>query len=765
LTLEEFCALSFYTQARDAYTQINGARRAKNAAEVDPTWFAMGQAMESGLKKLQDAGLAYSGKSFRGLPAQYISEAVEGGTIMDSAFLSTSTDWSVAEDFAMRSDGQAALQYIFGQSGMSLQDISMVGRENEILFSPSQEMTVLLRHEPAPASKWDVPIVKLVLSDSSMPMNYGTTGVADAMLDFRPTGGTSGYGRTSSGIDALDLAGGVNRVGSFDSDMIRLQYLELGSDWRPRFEIEPGQATGLGEEAAGVSRHLEIETSGSRQLGNEPGAGVGLGVGRHLEVDPTGSRQLDFGPGPDLQNLGAPPVVDDAAQTGQFRLVGDYEDVQGVFRFDGVVEELPGQQATRVDVQDLDVAVGELPVQQFAVRVDADAVIDAMPDTLRTADSPAGSELSRLHESAPVVEDVASPGATAGLDTGVFRAEVDAPGASHADGGVELRGGEYPANRETINGQLGEGDYVRVPDEQPEGLSPRVVPEDTPTVVSYTDPGDAYIGRRVDAGESESRRHARGRMAEAGGLARAEWNTANPDAPRHARIPQRDDAIQAAQIAEANKAWADIPATRSPAANSGGGRQVRFGDARAIAFKIEPEFDGSELRVAADPVDTLDRSQEIRVDYFVQEPNQQWQPTRQPGFGRTASAPGEFPFSTREQLLNSLMKGESLRDSSEVMALNTEFVRARGANFSGQSKSDWRKMAMLLRDLQVTQPGDAVRVSQFADSLGRAGYNAADAAAFLARSQSQQATAFARNLDWKSLGKMLAIFESGASVT
>ena len=49
-----------------------------------------------------------------------------------------------------------------------------------------------------------------------------------------------------------------------------------------------------------------------------------------------------------------------------------------------------------------------------------------------------------------------------------------------------------------------------------------------------------------------------------------------------------------------------------------------------------------------------------------------WQATRQPGFGRKAAAPGEFPFSVRERLLNRLMQGQRL-NPADLTALSGAF--------------------------------------------------------------------------------------------
>ena len=152
---------------------------------------------------------------------------------------------------------------------------------------------------------------------------------------------------------------------------------------------------------------------------------------------------------------------------------------------------------------------------------------------------------------------------------------------------------------------------------------------------------------------------------------------------------------------------------KSPAQRAA--KRLRFGDAKILNY-------------AEDTVGIGDTS---RAAQHVQTPSSSWVPTRQPGFGRTASASGDFPFSVREKLLNSLMQGQ--RNPENLSALNTEFVSARTQRYSTASGSDWMKMSMLLRDLQTTPTA-------------------------------AHASEFARSLDGKTLGKLLDLFESSATL-
>ena len=73
---------------------------------------------------------------------------------------------------------------------------------------------------------------------------------------------------------------------------------------------------------------------------------------------------------------------------------------------------------------------------------------------------------------APTLDDTAVPVAVDNVDTDVLSAEVREPGgAPRGDDGAQLDPGDYAANRDTINDQAGQGDYVHAPQDQPSGLS------------------------------------------------------------------------------------------------------------------------------------------------------------------------------------------------------------------------------------------------------------------------------------------------------
>ena len=338
------------------------------------------------------------------------------------------------------------------------------------------------------------------------------------------------------------------------------------------------------------------------------------------------------------------------------------------------------------------------------------AQADAPASVLRT-DLGASSEPSRTITYVP--------GAAENIKLEDFlRADLDESGgaAAHGDAGVPATAGDYAAGRDMVNQKLGDTDYVRAPEEQPKWLEGPEVK----SILKKTDPvsSERYPGRSVsDYMDS---------------MVLKERMTA---AIKGREVTQSDMAIRAAA---ANGVWgvgrpSGTGAWKSPTQRATKG--VRFGDSAELYYEA-----GRAVGVADGAADAADTSRWLRINlnletmHHVQKPSVDWVPTRQPGFGRTASASGDFPFSVREKLLNSLMQGQ--RNPENLSALNTEFVSARTQRYStAASGSDWMKMSMLLRDLRTTP-------------LATAAY----------------ASDFARSLDGKTLRKLLDLFESSATL-
>ena len=357
---------------------------------------------------------------------------------------------------------------------------------------------------------------------------------------------------------------------------------------------------------------------------------------------------------------------------------------------------------------------------------------------------------------APTLEDTAVPAAVDNVDTDVLSAEVREPGgASRGDDGAQLDPSDYGANRDAINEQAGQGDYVHAPQDQPSGLSHE----------DY-DPDDLIATANANANANEMQRGYvqtyMDTVAQIRGDAFKQEFMADNPGPFNIDNLQNvtDKAAMRARVDAANQMWGQIPAvdqrplrqwdyrpqgTRSwKSLKQQGGDSVRFGGARQINFLVELDVDetaklGRPYRVATEPTNTLDVSQAVRQ---VPTPTdwKYWKATRQGGFGRTASVSGEFPFSVREKMLNTLMQGKRFQPGTDAHDA-LERLRALGYHHgyaaSGPHANTWTiSVASLVRDL-----GSAIKYNEL-----RAPTLTED---------------FVRNLDAATLGRMLLMLEVG----
>ena len=409
-------------------------------------------------------------------------------------------------------------------------------------------------------------------------------------------------------------------------------------------------------------------------------------------------------------------------------------------------------------------------------------------------------DLTRTSEPTHTISYV--PGAADNIDMWSFlRAEVDESGgtAAHGDVGATATAGTYDAGRDMVNGQVGEADFVRAPEEQPTWVdSPQtnsILKNGEPESVhggSSTGGVQDYLDLQVKAEKLDYDTSTMGMFVpsptggwEPGGFLQTtpldadgniiQWaddmpwsvqdqlaNTmmqrpldagevASNSAEIVASTKTADFAEakrivdpsyrkqQAIRIAAANDAWGVMPLDQRPftewssrpkgirswkSPTQRAAKGVRFGDATVAVFD-------AGKRVST----MLDDAGSGAMIRHVEAPGSGWTPTRQPGFGRTATSASDFPFSVREQVVNALMQGQRV-DAENLAALGDEFVAARTQRFStAASRSEWLKMAMVLRDLQMTH---AVHTAQ--------------------------GVAFATNLDGKALGKLLDLFESSSAL-
>ena len=316
------------------------------------------------------------------------------------------------------------------------------------------------------------------------------------------------------------------------------------------------------------------------------------------------------------------------------------------------------------------------------------------------------------------------PGAIDDIDMQSFlRAEVDESGgaAVHGEAGVTASAGTYDAGRDMVNGQVGSADFVRAPAEEP-------------TWVTYKDVSDADMDRNIVEAERVGEHLTAGRVPGVTGDTGSLMQQKVQEGFRGRTFKTSGDRkifVQATQLEVANEAWKSMPTRvdrglESPTRRAGKG--VRFGDASGIVFDVGGTIDDMDLS----------RPFKHMESRAVNWPRAGYVPTRQPGFGRTVSAAGDFPFSVREQLVNALMQGQRL-DPESMASLKSNFVWARKEHYSSAaSKSDWLKMAMTLRDLEMTHLPRANRAPSTAVLLG---------------------PEYARSIDGKALDKLLALFE------
>ena len=338
LTLEEYSALTLYTTTN--YREINAALRATDAADVDPTWLSIGQTATQAMQKLQDAGVTHHGLTFRGMSGTFLADVAEGDTVVDAGLASSSTDSLVALDFAQRQGNSPAMQFIFGQSGVPLDKIALNVDESEILFNSGDEFTVLFKHL-TPQSQWDPSFTRVILVQSDLPPSHGTLGLGDSLTDFTPVARRAGDSGTSV-TDALDLA-------RLDVPGFRLPDPEI-DDYRHLVAIEPEQAVGAAEDAAGAARRQAETGSGATDVARadlDPG---GAGPAAQPQIDEGGAR-WDVG----VESRSPDP------DTGEHLTEGSYADVSHHSGTDGD-----------------GVAGGTGPAQ--ADPPDTRAVVDAMPD-------------------------------------------------------------------------------------------------------------------------------------------------------------------------------------------------------------------------------------------------------------------------------------------------------------------------------------------------------------------------------------------------
>lgn len=149
LTQAERDALLDYTG--DAYGNLNGGLRAGG-----PLWPSSLNDLNANLTSALDKLPDYDGRSYRGvhLPPEVLDSMVPGGTHTDPGFVSSSTDFSVAENRREAGDSNALIT-IDGRSGSDVSDLSSNPGEAEILFGSGTTFDVVSKTQN-PHGVWEI---------------------------------------------------------------------------------------------------------------------------------------------------------------------------------------------------------------------------------------------------------------------------------------------------------------------------------------------------------------------------------------------------------------------------------------------------------------------------------------------------------------------------------------------------------------------------------------------------------------------------------
>ena len=203
--------------------------------------------------------------------------------------------------------------------------------------------------------------------------------------------------------------------------------------------------------------------------------------------------------------------------------------------------------------------------------------------------------------------------------------------------------------------------------------------EGRPVSYSYADVPDTEIHRRFVQAQ-DSRRMVNDSTIDAGSV----WRSALWSAER----------MDVAALREANARWAEFTAARRTSA-------VSFGDDPRRLHPVEPDaaVDSGRRRTSVDlyrgaePPNTVDRA---HAAHYVPRPAGR-ETTRETGFGRLSQGWNEFPFSPREQLMNTLQRGEAL-SPGQIGALESGLEGYRRAG-GALSSTQYRAMADMIADL------------------------------------------------------------------
>ena len=333
----------------------------------------------------------------------------------------------------------------------------------------------------------------------------------------------------------------------------------------------------------------------------------------------------------------------------------------------------------------------------------------------------------------------APPPSAGEVRTPVFDPDVQQP--AQLDGGVDNATGDYAANQQVINERVGTGDYAAAPELRPAELAAE--PEAPSSILARRPDDNLYVNfdesRLINHGpEGEFTDEAAGQYARAtrvearreglrrqGAVAEFMNERARLRTPEQLRADAaKKNSYAAARVDAANQMWQAPPANR-PRRRA----NVRFGAAEMLTVAADADdlaaakaqkdaryagdaeltwWRGSGVNRAVDPLNT---DEAIRHVPTPRNPGDRrrhstWAPSRVPGFGRQADAPGAFPFNARERMLAALMQGSRL-DAGHIDLLQGTLADAMRAD--SVQHGEWLKMTALIGDLRHGDVGPIAR--------------------------------------------------------
>ena len=311
--------------------------------------------------------------------------------------------------------------------------------------------------------------------------------------------------------------------------------------------------------------------------------------------------------------------------------------------------------------------------EESAIAEDTQAVVDAMPPSSVSDESESstttGTGLDGTVDEGDLanrpadflVGDLTATRRTAatggqGLATQLFNAEVH---GSESNERGEGSGGNYAANRDLINDQVGDRDFSRVPEDPPRG-------------VGHAAPGETGALENDDADRQGSPNGHLAPDRDPGEGSHAQFPpSAWSELKEHEGLPNPGPPSDAAdQLQDARESQSLLPDRRS------GNAATHGWTGGGISHVIDPlEMDGA-VRHTATP--------------------REWRAGRQPAFGRLAQHGDGFSFSTREQVMADLMKGR--RIDWTYLAVRKASLDAVG--LKRLRHREWLNMHALIRSLR-----------------------------------------------------------------